>query len=361
MTGVCAGITNARWMNNPGGPEYGCCTFGNLAADFTSQSPLNHVCIELSGEELTLFDRPLLGYACAGDPLFEAFLAPGVIGPHYRPPQAWLETAQTVVSFFLPFSQAVRAQNRAAQSLPSQAWLYGRVEGQRFVEALSLRLLQALQEAGFEAVAPLPLAGFLDGVRAGDAGWTRLYQQLVRAARRLCVRPGAPSASRRDSSRGTAWPAASAAWSPAGKPCPPPREYDGPYDWCIRCGACATRCPGGAISLEQGKNHHLCLTYQTAILPQCRPRFGCGLCQTGVPCEVCPSSLPVKTAENPPDGRSVCFGHSAGFAFLLFGRIAPRSACLHPCPLVVVPFIFATRLRAAPECFRLPPDRGSCA
>ncbi len=126
----------------------------NLAADFTSQSPLNHVCIELSGEELTLFDRPLLGYACAGDPLFEAFLAPGVIGPHYRPPQAWLETAQTVVSFFLPFSQAVRAQNRAAQSLPSQAWLYGRVEGQRFVEALSLRLLQALQEAGFEAVAP---------------------------------------------------------------------------------------------------------------------------------------------------------------------------------------------------------------
>lgn len=161
----------------------------NLAADFTSQSPLNHVCIELSGEELTLFDRPLLGYACAGDPLFEAFLAPGVIGPHYRPPQAWLETAQTVVSFFLPFSQAVRAQNRAAQSLPSQAWLYGRVEGQRFVEALSLRLLQALQEAGFEAVAP-SLAGFLDGVRAGGAGWTRLYQQLVRAARRVCVRPG---------------------------------------------------------------------------------------------------------------------------------------------------------------------------
>lgn len=28
MTGACAGITNARWMNNPGGPEYGCCTFG---------------------------------------------------------------------------------------------------------------------------------------------------------------------------------------------------------------------------------------------------------------------------------------------------------------------------------------------
>lgn len=94
----------------------------NLAADFTSQSPLNHVCIELSGEELTLFDRPLLGYACAGDPCLKAFLAPGVIGPHYRPPQAWLETAQTVVSFFLPFSQAVRAQNRS-RSIPAQSGL----------------------------------------------------------------------------------------------------------------------------------------------------------------------------------------------------------------------------------------------
>lgn len=90
----------------------------NLAADFTSQSPLNHVCIELSGEDLTLFDRPLLGYACAGDPLFEAFLAPGVIGPHYRPPQAWLETAQTVVSFFLPFSQAVRAKTAPLNPCP---------------------------------------------------------------------------------------------------------------------------------------------------------------------------------------------------------------------------------------------------
>ena len=190
----------------------------NLAADFTLQSPLNHVCIELSGEELTLFDRPLLGYACAGDPLFEAFLAPGVIGPHYRPPQAWLKTAQTVVSFFLPFSQAVRAQNRAAQSLPSQAWLYGRVEGQRFVEALSLRLLQALQEAGFEAVAPSLSPDFWtvsepeapDGAAfTGPSG-----TPPMRAA-------WAPSAFRRDSSRGAVWPGASAAWSPAGKPCPP--------------------------------------------------------------------------------------------------------------------------------------------
>lgn len=125
-----------------------------LAADFTLESPLNRVVMEQSGESLTLFDPPLLGYASAVDPLFEAFLAPGVIGPHYRPPRQWLADARTVISFFLPFSQAVRSRNRAARSVPSQAWLYGRVEGQRFVEALTLHLQKALRDAGFETVAP---------------------------------------------------------------------------------------------------------------------------------------------------------------------------------------------------------------
>lgn len=332
----------------------------NLAADFTSQSPLNHVCIELSGEELTLFDRPLLGYACAGDPLFEAFLAPGVIGPHYRPPQAWLETAQTVVSFFLPFSQAVRAQNRAAQSLPSQAWLYGRVEGQRFVEALSLRLLQALQEAGFEAVAPSLSPDFWtvsepeapDGP-AFTSNWSERHAAYACGlgtfglSKGLITRRGMAG---RFGSLVTSWQTP-----------PTPREYDGPYDWCIRCGACAHSLPGrgdlAGARQESSPLPHIPDRHSASVSAPLRLRP----VPDGRAVRVCPSSLPVKAAENPPDGRSVCFGHSAGFAFLLFGRIAPRSACLHPCPLVVVPFIFATRSRAAPECFRLPPDRGSCA
>ena len=256
----------------------------NLAADFTLQSPLNHVRIEQSGEALTLFDRPLLGYARAGDPLFEAFLAPGVIGPHYRPPCRWLPDAQTVVSFFLPFSPAVRAHNRAAQSLPSQAWLYGRVEGQRFVEALSLHLAKALQDAGFEAVAPSLSPEFWtvsepespDGP-AFTSNWSERHAAYACGlgtfglSKGLITRQGMAG---RFGSLVTSWQAA-----------PTPREYEAPYDWCIRCGAGVRCCPGGAISLEHGKNHHLCLQYQTTILPQCQPRFGCGLCQTGVPCE----------------------------------------------------------------------------
>lgn len=265
----------------------------NLAADFTLQSPLNHVRIEQSGEALTLFDRPLLGYARAMDPLFEVFLAPGVIGPHYRTPRRWLAGAETVVSFFLPFSQAVRVRNRAARSLPSQAWLYGRVEGQRFVEALTLHLLSALRDAGFETVAPSLSPDFWTvsepespGGPAFTSNWSERHAAYTCGlgtfglSKGLITRRGMAG---RFGSLVTSWEAPST-----------PREYDGPYDWCIRCGACVRRCPGKAISLERGKDHHLCLAYQTAILPQCQPRFGCGLCQTGVPCEAARPLAPKK-------------------------------------------------------------------
>ena len=57
------------------------------------------------------------------------------------------------------------------------------------------------------------------------------------------------------------------------------------------CGTCIARCPVDAISLEKGKEHAPC----SALLDQSQiihaPRYGCGLCQTAVPCE---SGIPQK-------------------------------------------------------------------
>lgn len=38
---------------------------------------------------------------------------------------------------------------------------------------------------------------------------------------------------------------------------PEERSYTGIYDFCIRCGACAVKCPAGAISKEYGKKQCL--------------------------------------------------------------------------------------------------------
>ena len=63
------------------------------------------------------------------------------------------------------------------------------------------------------------------------------------------------------------------------------RPYSGVYDYCVKCGACAKRCPAGAITVERGKNNALCSRYLDRMGERYAPRYGCGKCQTGVPCE----------------------------------------------------------------------------
>ncbi len=51
------------------------------------------------------------------------------------------------------------------------------------------------------------------------------------------------------------------------------------------CGTCISRCPAGAISLEGGKNQIKCKEWMDLMKARWSPRYGCGKCQVGVPCE----------------------------------------------------------------------------
>ena len=66
---------------------------------------------------------------------------------------------------------------------------------------------------------------------------------------------------------------------------PRKREYTDIYEYCTRCGACIRRCPAGAISLENGKEHLPCDQFLEETKKKYAPRYGCGKCQTKVPCE----------------------------------------------------------------------------
>lgn len=68
---------------------------------------------------------------------------------------------------------------------------------------------------------------------------------------------------------------------------PDTRPYTDIYAYCIRCGACIERCPVNAISFEQGKVHSICSAWLNKTAALYKPRYGCGLCQTAVPCESC--------------------------------------------------------------------------
>ena len=75
-----------------------------------------------------------------------------------------------------------------------------------------------------------------------------------------------------------------------------PRGDRGPYDWCLyfqngRCGACIKRCPVDAIS-KDGHDKQRCLDYEDESVAKYWPShidkknyiFGCGICQSKVPC-----------------------------------------------------------------------------
>lgn len=58
--------------------------------------------------------------------------------------------------------------------------------------------------------------------------------------------------------------------------------------------ACEKRCPVNAIDMEKGKDHIKCHGNVTKSGIIHYPRYGCGLCQTKVPCE---SERPLKPTE----------------------------------------------------------------
>ncbi len=128
------------------------------ATDFVENSPDNYIRAEAAISEdmvgLELFEAPILGFAAADDDYFYKFKDPSVIGQHFSLPREWLPEARTVISFFLPFSLAVKKATRKTKLWPSGEWLHGRIEGQAFINKLCVYLNSRLNDAGHKSLVP---------------------------------------------------------------------------------------------------------------------------------------------------------------------------------------------------------------
>ena len=240
---------------------------------------------ELAG--MALFEAPLVGVADAADPIFEQYQQEGVVGPWHMLPGDWLPGAKAVVSMFFPFTEAVKeGERRAPADETSAEWLHGRIEGQNYLASLFKEMSRRLTEAGVANCVPCVDSRFKVGRGAPVPGYTvRTYGSTwsERHAAYACGLGTFGLSKGIITEKGMAGRFGSIIVDlPLEADV---RPYTGVYDYCIDCGACVERCPAKAIDLETGKDHDKCAGRMDWTEVAYAPRYGCGKCQTAVPCE----------------------------------------------------------------------------
>ncbi len=254
------------------------------------------ICPEVAG--IQMFEEPLIGVASAEDPLFKEYKSERVIGPWHMTPQEWLAEAQTVISLFFPFTEEVKKGNRVATECPSPAWLHGRIEGQEYIISFTKMLSAWFTEQGIKNCTPCIDERFVKIVegkqveqyacaseRTFGSNWSERHAAFACGLGTFGLSKGIIT------EKGMAGRFTSIIID--AKMQADERAYTEVYEYCTQCGACVRRCPAQAISLENGKDHTKCNACLMKFKEVTAPRFGCGFCQTKVPCE---SRIPERRA-----------------------------------------------------------------
>ena len=270
--------------------------------NFVKTSPLNR--LESFGGE-PIFDQPLVGFADSDDPLFAEYKKV-VYELHLSPKEMLtLHLAETlkdeapqladvsVISFVLHINRNTLSSNAQQKEGPSLRWNHTRWKGQDFITGLSTYLVSLLEAMGAHALAP-EISPYFKILQVSD-GFTSNWSQ-----RHIAYAAGLGTFSLNEgfiTSKGLAMRCGSVA---AGiKLQPSIKPYEHHLANCLfyangKCGKCIHRCPGGAIS-EKGHDKLKCFdvlfvkqkpwaegAYGSGYIGS---YAGCGLCQTGVPCE----------------------------------------------------------------------------
>jgi len=242
--------------------------------------------------------EPLVGFSQGEDLLYQQYKEHvGLF--HWTPLEIFQKTFPglnvaagdlTVISYILPQTERTKSDHRRETAYPAERWARARIFGEEANIKLRQHVVATLQEAGFEAVAPM-LSPFWEAKMSERYGFASTWSERHAAHASglgtfgLCDGLITP--------RGKAMRCGSVV---ARLRIPPtPRPYQDHRAYCLFfscgiCGKCIKRCPAGALS-EKGHDKVKCRSYlhpTTEDYVKARYGFngyGCGLCQTGVPCE----------------------------------------------------------------------------
>lgn len=259
-------------------------TFIQAVSEFVRQTPYNVIQESVAFEQalvgIRIFEEPLVGFADVADGLFLELRKEGVIGEHVQLPLEWNPKGKTVISFFLPFTDVVKASNAVDFSYPSPLWMHGRVEGQGLCGELGKFVVSYLEDLGYQTVCPTIDARFQikhnGQTGVGISNWSERHCAYICGLGTFGLSKGLIT------KKGIAGRFVSVITQLELEKTT--RDYTGIYDYCTLCGACIRNCPVDAISFERGKEHIPCSRFLDGILEAHRPYYGCGKCQIEVPC-----------------------------------------------------------------------------
>jgi epoxyqueuosine reductase len=247
---------------------------------------------------VAVFDPPVVAIAAASDPWFARFKE--ILGEFYWTPDEALALtapgveAKSVISFSLPIAAAAREANRHDSDMPARTWAYVRTFGEHFNTRLREGLQQTLRDAGHAAIAPAVAGEHKVAIYPGIGfcgNWSERHTAFVAGLGTFGIAGNLITA------HGAAHRVGSVVTDLELEPTPRPYGDD-PFAWCLKtakgtCGACIGRCPAGSVGeTPADRDKMACRDHAYGVISKRGPElfgfqgtYGCGLCQTGVPCE----------------------------------------------------------------------------
>jgi epoxyqueuosine reductase QueG len=252
-----------------------------------------------------IWEDPLVAFADGDDPLFAEYKK--VVAETHMTPREALATyiketlkqepppfdAVSVISYVLPMPRETLDSNAGETKGPSLRWNLTRWIGQEFNAALQKHIVALLEDAGYYAVAPevAPIYRIFRTPNGFASNWSQRHVAYAAGLGTFSLSEGFIT------EKGIGHRLGSIVTNL--KLEPSVRSYTHHLANCKfyaedACGECIKRCPGGAIS-ETGHDKVKCLEVLNVLQkpwlegahgPGYIGRYaGCGLCQTGVPCE----------------------------------------------------------------------------
>ena len=249
--------------------------------------------------------EPLVGFSNGADPLYVFYKRD--IGAFYRSPLEFLQSKYpdtafdaeniTVISWVLPQTAATKRDHRKETHFPSERWARSRIFGEEFNNKLRSHMVDFFTANGITAVAPMlsPLWEQKSSAKYGYAStWSERHAAYAAGLGTFGLSDGLITPVGKAMRTGSV--VANLYVEPTERP------YTDHNAYCLfyakgTCRKCIERCPINAIT-EAGHDKRLCRLYVRMTRQYVERHYGftgygCGFCQTAVPCE---SGIPEEVA-----------------------------------------------------------------